>query len=443
MTEPVFGFLAFTGGAYEGAIVRDMRLANSLHRRGYRVVIYWVMETNRKLVDPGIRQRYFLRGGRYSLRRPRGFMELLGRGVSSLYARKRRQRFMQQHPKMVSSLLGNFVVSMCDSADDPGPGIRLEKLLSRDGVTHLLPTFVMACPIALAAKERGGHPFEYLATFQGEEIFANYAQERNRLEDYYAMLRRCVAGSKWPAIAVSDDYAARLREEVGIDGARLTTIYPGIELPAAGEKPGFAVLEETLPGLRADVPIVSYLGRQDSEKGIDLLLYAARMLRERGVKFQLVICGGSSFGWKYQEVCRSIADHLRLGIYWKRKVDDEFRETLYAHSRCVVYPSIHREPFGMVAAEAMSHGTPVVVPDHGGVAEVIGKDDCVGGLTFRVWDSGDLAEKIGRVVTDDELHARLAGNTRKLAERFDVEGMTDRVMKHVGLEPKTRNPKPE
>ncbi|MGD0464394.1 MAG: glycosyltransferase family 4 protein [Tepidisphaeraceae bacterium] len=432
MTPPVFGFLAFTGGTYEGGIVRDMRLANALHRRGYKVVIYWVMETNRNLVDPGIKQRRFLRGARYLRRKPGTAMELLGR-IFDLAPRARRQRFLQQHSDVLASLLGNFIVSMCDSAADPAPAIRLEKLMARDGVTHLLPTFVMACPIALAAKERGRHPFDYLATFQGEEIFANYAQDRNRLGDYYAMLRRCVAGSPWPAIAVSDDYAVRLREEIGIDSARLTTIYPGIELPADQTKPAFSVLEEKLPGLNPKLPIVSYVGRQDTEKGIDLLLYAARMLRERGAEFQLVICGGSGFGWKYQEVCKAIAKHLRLGIYWKRRVSDEFRGALYAHSRCVVYPSIHREPFGMVAAEAMSHGTPVIVPDHGGVAEVIGKEDCAGGLTFRVWDSRDLADQLGRMVTDDALHARLAANTRRLAERFNVEVMTDRVLEHMGV----------
>ncbi|HEY1921426.1 MAG TPA: glycosyltransferase family 4 protein [Tepidisphaeraceae bacterium] len=437
MTAPVFGFLIFTAGSYEGAAVRDTRLANALHRRGYKVVVYWFMESNPKMVDAGITQRFLLRGGRYMGSKPSGAMEMLGWMIQQLYPRKRRLRFMQEHPDFLSSLLEHLVVSMCDSKKDPGPAIRLEKLMARDGVTHLMPTFVMICPIALDAKERGGHSFEYLATFQGEEIFANAAQERGRLTDYYAMLRRCVAGSAWPAIAVSNDYASRIREDVGIDAARLRTIYPGIEMPAAGPKPAFSVLEKVLPGIDPKRPIVSYLGRQDSEKGIDLLLYAAKMLREKGADFQLVICGGTSFGRKYHDVCKAIADHLRLGIYWKRKVSDEVRAALYSHSRCVVYPSIHREPFGLVAAEAMSHGAPVIVPDQGGVGEMIGKGDCAGGLTFRAWDSRDLADQIGRMVSDDELHARLAANTRKLAANYDVEAMTDRVLEHMGIKGKS------
>jgi glycosyltransferase involved in cell wall biosynthesis len=370
--------------------------------------------------------------------KPSRLMEIFGR-ILHVYPRDRRLRFMQEHPDLLSSLLGNLVVSMCDYADDPEPAIRLEKLMMQDGVTHLLPSFVMICPLALGVKDRGRYSFEYLPTFQGEEIFANAASARNRLADYYAMLRRCVAGSPWPAIAVSNDYAKRIREEMGIDAARLTTIYPGIELPAEGKKPAFSVLEEILPGIDPKRPIVSYLGRQDTEKGIDLLLYAAKILRERGTDFQLVICGNTSFGRKYNDVCKAIADHLRLGIYWKRRVSDEVRAALYSYSRCVVYPSIHREPFGLVAAEAMSHGAPVIVPDHGGVAEVIGKDDCAGGLTFRVWDSRDLADQIERMVSDDALHARLAGNTRKIAAKYDVEKLAERVLGHLGITSETRN----
>ena len=46
MPQPVFAFVALTSGSYEGAIIRDMRLANELHARGFRVHIYWMMETN-------------------------------------------------------------------------------------------------------------------------------------------------------------------------------------------------------------------------------------------------------------------------------------------------------------------------------------------------------------------------------------------------------------
>src|SRR5207245_1997469 len=77
--QPVFPFLAFPSGSYEGAIIRDMRLAKALHRRGYKVVIYWMMERNPELVDPGIRQYTLCNGMRFQFARPCGVMDRLGR----------------------------------------------------------------------------------------------------------------------------------------------------------------------------------------------------------------------------------------------------------------------------------------------------------------------------------------------------------------------------
>jgi len=433
MAGPVFGFLAFTSGSFEGAIIRDMRLANALHRRGYRVVVYWMMDRNRELVDPAIPQRLLASGMRYQLKRPSRFFGGLGRILSILPARYRRD-FMQHHPAYVDRLMTNCCRSICDGGEsDPALVSRLLRFMKQDGVTHLLPTFAMICPFALAAKKRGEHDFDYLVTFQGEEIFANYAERIGRLADYHQRLREVVEGSPWPAIAVSRDYINRLRDEMGIDPARLRAIYPGIELPEGEQPPPFEVLAPKFRKLRRDLPIVTYIGRQDSEKGIDLLLYAAKMLQEKGIRMQLVICGGTSFGQRYRDVVRHIGEHLRLDMHHRRRIPREMRDALYAHSRCVVYPSIHREPFGMVAAEAMSYGTPVIVPDRGGITEVVQCNGRAGGLTFRSWDTADLARQLERLLTDDALHRELSANTREIARQFTVDRMTDQILEHLGI----------
>jgi glycosyltransferase involved in cell wall biosynthesis len=179
--------------------------------------------------------------------------------------------------------------------------------------------------------------------------------------------------------------------------------------------------------------MVTYLGRQDPEKGIDLLLYAARMLGDRGVPLQVVAVGGSSFGLQYRKSMEAIAEHLRLRVYWKGRVSNEMRAALFRQSRCIVYPSIHREPFGMVAAEAMSYGTPVLVPNLGGITEVIAVEGRRGGLAFKAWDSADLAAQLERLLTDEALYVELSGNARGIAEAFSVAKMTDQVLGHMGL----------
>jgi glycosyltransferase involved in cell wall biosynthesis len=439
--RPVFAFLAFTSGSYEGAIIRDMRLANELHRRGFKVHVYWMMEQNPELVDPGIAQRVLVRGLRYQFKKPSGILDTLAKGFSIVPAARRRL-FVNEHPEYVARILGNLVRVMCDGGrSDLGLIDRLEKFLIRDGVSHLLPTFAWTCPIAQRVRERGRAKFEYLPTFQGEEIFAHFAMRIGRIGDYHRVLREVMAGSPWPAVAVSRDYIERLSEEMGLDASRMRAIYPGVELPReipfAEANPArdadFAALKTIFPSLAPELPIVTYLGRQDPEKGIDLLLYAVRMLADRGVKIQLACVGGSSFGLQYRKSCEAIAEHLRLTVFWKGRVSNELRAALFRRSRCVVYPSIHREPFGMVAAEAMSYGTPVIVPDLGGITEVIESDGRRAGLTFAAWETTSLAEQLGRLVRDDALRGELASNARSIAEQFAVTHMADQVLAHMDL----------
>ena len=441
MAQPVFAFLAFTSGSYEGAIIRDMRLANDLHRRGFKVHVYWLMERNPELVDRGIPQSILARGLRYQFRKPSTLADTTGR-LFYLFPPARRRLFVSQHPDYMFRLMGNLMHVIADGGrSDPRLLDRLESFLVRDKVTHLLPTFAWLCPIAQRVKERGRAKFDYLPTFQGEEIFAHFAKHVGRLDDYHRVLRETVDGSPWPAVAVSRDYIGRIHTEMGIEPVKLRPIYPGIDLPPAGndgasKTEDFATLNKIFRSLKPDLPLVTYLGRQDPEKGIDLLLYAARMLVDRGLRFQLACVGGTSFGLQYRKSMEAIAEHLRLTVFWKGRVSNEQRSALFRQSHCVVYPSIHREPFGMVAAEAMSFGTPVLVPDLGGITEVVDVEGRRGGLTFRAWNTPDLATQLERLLTDTALVAELRGNARPLSELFTVEIMTDRVLAHLGLPPR-------
>jgi glycosyltransferase involved in cell wall biosynthesis len=438
MGDPVFAFLAATSGSYEGAIIRDMRLANEFHRRGHSVVVYWMVQQNRTLVAPGIRQRVLCRALRYGRRRPGILGEFAG-ALFDLVPAERRVAILQTRPGLARRIARNLSGVVCDGGrGDPRLVRRLERFMQRDGVTHLVPTFAFTCPFALAVKRRKRHAFDYLVTFQGEELFEAYAAELGRREDYCRQLREVVDHSPWKAIAVSRDYIDRLRDEMGIDADRMVAIPPGIEVPAPANgraRPDFEVLRRAIPGLRPDVPIVAYVGRNDAEKGIDLLLYAARILRTRRLQFQLVIAGNTTFGPVYRSACEQIAAQLRLDVHWQGRIAPDVREALYAHSHCIVYPPVHREPFGMVAPEALVHGTPVLVPNHGGMPDAIGADGRAAGLTFEVWDSGSLAHQLERLLLDEVLHRRLAANAQCVAEHFSVERLADRVLAHLGTAP--------
>ena len=446
---PVFGFVLF-GGPLSGALVRDVRLANELAQRGYDVHVWWAVERSDVVtLDERITEHWLFHGARYMpmpliWRWTRGVQEAAGFMSVRLFRYKNRMRAMQDRPKILEALMRQMMRVICDGVErDPAVAARFARGLESARVTHVLPMLGMLAPWVDAARQRMSAPPKSLITFQGYELYANYARDIKLESQLYQRLRDAADASDFPAIAVSTDYRRRVTEDIGVDAQKLTAIPPGVPMPEPMPRDtAKARIHELLPNHKAGLPLICYVGRQDTEKGLDLLLYAAAILRRQGHNFQLAICGPTLFGSYYGRILRQIAENLRCPLIRRQYISEELRQALFAGSEVVVYPSIHREPFGMVAAEAMAHGTPVVVPAYGGVSDVVEANGACGGLRFNVWDSGDLAEKLDQLLTDTGLWDKLAAEAPRAAEYFSVPNLADRVLAHMGLAPPQEAAKP-
>lgn len=434
--NPVFGCILF-GGSLSGALVRDVRLANELSRRGFIVHVWWAMDWQKSAgLDPAIHQHWLFNGLRMWNRNvTRGGFEWLGRLMNRLYSDRTRAHGLQRRPGVVKRMMDNLTLLVCAGVErDETVVRRLGEELERHAITHLLPMLEMLSLWSEAARKRMRTPAKNLVTFQGYELYSTYARDLGVERQFYARLAETVQKSNYPAIAVSEDYRQRVHEELAVPLERLVAIPPGVPAATAMDREQARdLLRNKFSGYRDDLPLIAYLGRRDTEKGLDLLLYAAAILRRRGRQFQLAICGPSLWGDHYGKVCQKIAEELRCPVLWRRFVPDEVRTALFSTARCVVYPSIHREPFGMVAAEVVAHGTPAIVPDHGGVSCAIDAAGETAGLRFKAWDSGDLAEQIERLLIDDELHARLSEAGPRVAAHFSISNLADRVLDHLDL----------
>jgi len=147
------------------------------------------------------------------------------------------------------------------------------------------------------------------------------------------------------------------------------------------------------PKVLADAPLV-FLGRVEEIKGPHLAIEIAKRAGSA-----LVIAGNippEKKGW----FDATVAPHIDGSqIHYVGAVDDPQKNALLRAARALLMPILWDEPFGMVMAEAMACGTPVLGLRRGAVSEVV--EDSVTGFVRDGLDSlaacVDLLPQIDRV----------------------------------------------
>jgi len=159
-------------------------------------------------------------------------------------------------------------------------------------------------------------------------------------------------------------------------------------------------------GEEAKPPEVLYAGRLSAEKGILDLLAAAN----NGMK--LTIAGDGPLRERVPGALGFVS-HDALG-------------PLYDRAAVVAVPS-HREGFGVVCAEAMAHGRPVVAAAVGGLLDLVTDEET--GLLVPPRDVPALREALKRLLADGELRSRLGANARRRAQQeLSWDRVTDRTL---------------
>ena len=161
--------------------------------------------------------------------------------------------------------------------------------------------------------------------------------------------------------------------------------------------------------------VMVFTGRLVPHKGVDVMLRALPLLPSDVV---LVVIGAGP------RLPSLIGQARRLGVAARVRfcpfVSDEDLPRYLALGDVFAFTSQNRlEGFGLVVAEAMAAGLPVVIADMPGVREVIepGKE----GLLIEPLIAADLAEKVRALLDDPELARRMgAAGRRRAEERYGL-----------------------
>jgi glycosyltransferase involved in cell wall biosynthesis len=222
-------------------------------------------------------------------------------------------------------------------------------------------------------------------------------------------LTRGVAAGARLAIASSpherDDLVAG-----GVDPDRIRVrgnAFP--EPPPAGSDP----LQDVVP---EHAPVVLYVGRIAAEKGVEHLVEAARRLPD----VHVVLAGPDDRHGTLAAVRAAQADPRTAGRIHLLPPTPGPPFDLYRRADVFVLAS-GGENYGLVAAEAASVGTAVIVSDRTGVAASFADGEAL----VVPYDAEATVAAVERVLRDDALRARLEAGALRAAHRSTWNAIVD------------------
>ena len=178
---------------------------------------------------------------------------------------------------------------------------------------------------------------------------------------------------------------------------------------------------------------VARLVRSENYKGVDKLIEAIALLRQRIHNLHLVIVGGGD----------DLARHIRLAsdsgvsdcVHFFDKLTRAEIAGCYSRAAVFALPSTG-EGFGLVFLEAMAFGKPLIGAAAGGVPDVI--EDGTNGFLVLPGDFDQLCQALTVMLTNQELRAELGAKGAELVrtkyrfDRFSTE--LESILCDCGLE---------
>ncbi len=173
-----------------------------------------------------------------------------------------------------------------------------------------------------------------------------------------------------------------VQRELAVKGIASDVLY--LPVPAPG--PGY----RRMP---AAEPVFAYCGRLSEEKGLALLLRAFARLRQSAPTARLRLVGTGPQRAGLERLVGELG--LVEAVRFRGWLPGERVERELVDAWALVAPSLHAEPLGLVAIEALVRGVPVIASATGGFAETV--QDGVSGLLFANGDEGALVRSLEAV----------------------------------------------
>lgn len=215
-------------------------------------------------------------------------------------------------------------------------------------------------------------------------------------------------------IALTKTEAEQYRK-MGVDENKIEIVPNGIDLSEYENLPKRGEFRKKC-SIGDNEKIILYLGRIHKIKGLDLLVMAFADLIKELDKVILVIAGPDD---GFLSTLKRQIENLKIGdkILFAGPLFERDKLMAYVDADVYVLPSVY-ETFPVTVLEACACGTPVIVTDRCGIADIVdGKVGCV-----VEYDNDQLRDAIFKVLSNKEIRERFEEEGKDLVKKkFDWE----------------------
>lgn len=221
-------------------------------------------------------------------------------------------------------------------------------------------------------------------------------------------------------IAVTEVEAEQYKS-MGVSKDKIEIIPHGISLTDFENLPSRGTFREKY-GFNDSEQIILYLGRINEIKGINILIQAFAGLSTDERKIKLVIIGPDE---GFLSSLKNLITDLDIEdkVVFTGPLYGQEKFSAYIDADVYVLPSVY-EIFGITVLEACACGTPVVVTDRCGIANIL---DGEAGLVTP-YDPEQLRHRISTLLDNEQLRLQLGEKGRLLVrEKLNWETIVDNV----------------
>jgi glycosyltransferase involved in cell wall biosynthesis len=198
-------------------------------------------------------------------------------------------------------------------------------------------------------------------------------------------------------IAVSEYTKNMVVDKYRIPRSKVEVVHNGIDLDDVDD---YGITTEELAGFALGRKIVIFVGRLTSQKGPDYFVQIASKIAREVPEALFVVAGDGDM--MHQVMMLGAKHNLTGKIMFAGFIRDKQRSFLYHRADLFIMPSVS-EPFGLVALEAASANTPVIISKQSGVSEVL-----THAVTADYWDIPRIASQAISILQDDPYRLSLA-----------------------------------